>query len=226
MRAQFKSRSLTPERLDLGDYTPAEYAKWQREMRLIHGFFGEIKALKGSLLAEIERLKLSDVSILDVGAARGYLLSCIDERLNGTRRTLLAADIESDGLRSSIGKAVPVQCSGQRLPFADDSVDYAYSTLTLHHLSDEEAVKFLREMARVTRRRIFVIDLNRDRTAYYLYRLFSPLFFQKLTSEDGALSILRSRTPDELNRLAERAGLVDVAVKHSRVNRLVLSGRL
>jgi hypothetical protein len=29
MRAQFKSRSLKAERLDLGDYTPAEYAKWQ-----------------------------------------------------------------------------------------------------------------------------------------------------------------------------------------------------
>jgi 2-polyprenyl-3-methyl-5-hydroxy-6-metoxy-1,4-benzoquinol methylase len=93
-----------------------------------------------------------------------------------------------------------------------------------HHLNDQDAVKLLAEMARVSRGKVFVVDLNRDRTAYYMYRLFAPVFFQRLTVEDGALSILRARTPDEMRQIALAAGLSEIEVVPSRLNRLVLTG--
>jgi ubiquinone/menaquinone biosynthesis C-methylase UbiE len=61
--------------------------------------------------------------------------------------------------------------------FADDSVDYAYSTLTLHHLGDEDAVNFLREMARVTRRR-YSLSISTGTKPRIFYRLFISLFFK------------------------------------------------
>jgi hypothetical protein len=78
-------------------------------------------------------------------------------------------------------------------------------------------------MARVAAKRIYVIDLNRHPTAYYFYKMIGRIFLQKFTLEDGSLSILRSFTFDELTALAESAGLNEIKVERSKVNRLILS---
>lgn len=223
LNSQFSQRSCELERLDTGDYTSEEYKRWLGEMRLIHGFFGEIRALKRTLLRDIEHWTEDAISILDVGAGNGDLLARIAKLIDG-RLFTVGVELSAEAAAAiREGGATAVQGDGLRLPFVDASFSYAFATLFLHHLDDEDAVKLLREMARVTRGKIFVVDLNRDKTAYRLYKLFAPLFFQPLTVEDGALSILRSRTPDELCQLAERAGLQKVEIVHSRLNRLVLS---
>ncbi|MBV9240594.1 MAG: methyltransferase domain-containing protein, partial [Acidobacteria bacterium] len=119
----------------------------------------------------------------------------------------------------------PTKASGLKLPFADHSVDYAISTLTLHHMSDEGAVELIREMCRVSLKRFYIVDLNRHPVGYYGWKLLSPLLFQRFTRDDGELSVLRSFTPEELLAMAKKAGVSEVKVEHSRANRLVLSGR-
>ncbi len=221
----FSRRSSDLERLDTGDYTPAEYARWLGEMRVVHNFFGELRALKKTLLREIENAEGEHISLLDVGAGSGYLLGKIAERIVDKRVFAVGVEINAEAataIRSS--GAESVQCDALRLPFADAQFDHAFCTLMLHHLSDDDAVKLLAEMARVSRCKIFVVDLNRDAKAYYLYKFFAPMFFQRFTVEDGALSILRSRTPDELRSIALDAGLREIEILHSRLNRLVLSG--
>ncbi|MFN0141667.1 MAG: methyltransferase domain-containing protein [Pyrinomonadaceae bacterium] len=224
MVISFTRRSESLERLDTGDYTPEEYGRWLGEMRVIHNFFGEIRALKKTLLKEIEDADSDRVSLLDVGAGSGYILGELSKQMNGRRAFFVGVEINAEAAASvpAFG-ALPVQGDGTRLPFADAQFDHAFCTLMLHHLRDEDAVKLLAEMARVSRGKIFVVDPNRDRTAYYMYKLFAPVFFQRLTVEDGALSILRSRTADELHALATEAGLQKIEVVRSRLNRLVLS---
>ena len=59
--------------------------------------------------------------------------------------------------------------------------------------------------------------------AYYFYTTIGRLFLHnRLIREDGALSILRSFTKDELARLAERAELQDIQVTRRFPYRLVL----
>jgi ubiquinone/menaquinone biosynthesis C-methylase UbiE len=112
------------------------------------------------------------------------------------------------------------------LPFPDAAVDYVMSSLTLHHFDDDGAVSLLREMGRVARRGIFVIDLHRNPTAYFFYTTLGHLFLHnRLIREDGALSILRSFTPDELAKLGQQAGLRNVAVEKHFPSRLVLIAR-
>lgn len=224
LTSQLRDRSSDLERLDTGDYTPEEYARWLGEMRVFHNFFGELRALKKTLLKEIHDAGRNDVSILDVGAGSGYLLGEVAKNIIDKRAFLVGVEINFEAA-SSIGAsgAESVQCDAMRLPFANKSFDHAFCTLMLHHLSDNDAVKLLAEMSRVARGKIFVVDLNRSEAAYYIYKLISPIFFQRLTVEDGALSILRSRTPGELRRLALEAGLSEIEIVHSRLNRLVLS---
>ena len=226
MFERFKNRSHDLERLDTGDYTDAEYKLWQREMGFIHAVFGEERALKQSLIREIDAGQDKSVSILDVGAGTGILLRRIGEMLpnHSLKRVGLELELKSARLVND-GPVSGVQGNGTRLPFADGAFDYAYCTLLLHHLSDGDAVELIREMDRVATKGIYVIDLNRDPVAYFTYRFLGRMLLQPLTLEDGALSILRSFTRGELLNLAEAAGLRSFSVRPSKVNRLILSAR-
>jgi ubiquinone/menaquinone biosynthesis C-methylase UbiE len=220
---RFKTRSYELERLDTGDYTEAEYSRWHQEMRFIHRAFGEMRALRNSLFRDL-RDGTHRVSILDVGAGSGELLREL-KKWFGDRASLTGVEINEMAAKSfkSVDVAAAI-ADGLRLPFETDAFDIAYCSLTLHHLSDNDAPRLLAEMARVSRGRIYAIDLNRDPTAYYFYKTVGSLFLQRLTLDDGALSILRSFTAKELRGIARMARLRDVEVQSSRVNRLVLSG--
>ena len=116
-----------------------------------------------------------------------------------------------------------VRADALRLPFADDEFDYAICSLFTHHFQDQQVVDILRELGRVARFRVFVIDLHRHPVAYYFYTTIGRLFLHnRLIREDGALSILRSFIPDELKELARRAQLNNINVTRHFPYRLVL----
>jgi len=119
-----------------------------------------------------------------------------------------------------------VRGDGFRLPFPDRSFDYAIQSLTLHHFDDPGAIDIVREMARVSARGIFVIDLHRNPVAYFFYTTIGRLFLHnRLIREDGALSILKSWTPAELETIGNRAGLSNVRTEKHFPARLILSAK-
>ena len=229
----FTTRSLQLERIDTGDYTPAEYDDFLREIRLINRFAGDVWALKKSLLREIEKTDLQKFSVLDVGAGSGELLRVNAKFAEKTKRTtkLYGLELNARSARAILEESKnfreikSVRGDALQLPFADRSFDYAICSLFTHHLTDENIIKTLKEMSRVARRKIYVIDLHRHRTAYFLYTTVGKIFIRSsLVREDGALSILRSFKTDELEDLAERAGLQNFSVRRHFPFRLVLEG--
>lgn len=229
----FRKRSLRLERIDTGDYTPEEYDRFLREIRLVNRFAGDIRALKNSLLREIKREKLREFSVLDVGAGSGELLRVVARfaRKNRLQTRLYGLELNARSAVSILeesahyGEISAVRGDALRLPFADDSFDYAICSLFTHHFTDENVTRILRELRRVARRRIFVIDLHRHRAAHFAYQIFCAAFrISPLVREDGLLSIRRSFTPEELKILGERAKLENPSVKRCFPFRLVLSG--
>jgi len=228
-----KTRSLKLERIDTGDYTPEEYERFLREIGFINRFLGDRRALKKTLLREIELEDLPAFSVLDVGAGSGELLRAIAESARKANRKARLVGLE---LNARSANAIPeesknfaeieaVRADAFRLPFADDSFDYAMCSLFTHHFADENVVKIIREMNRVAQREIFVIDLHRHRAAYFSYKIFCRAFrISGLVREDGSLSVLRSFTPEELKTIGQKAGLEQVVVKRIAPFRLVLKG--
>jgi hypothetical protein len=97
-------------------------------------------------------------------------------------------------------------------------------SLFTHHFRDPQVIELLQEMVRVARRKIFVIDLHRNVVAYTFYTTIAKLFLHnRLIREDGALSILRSFTPDEFRTLGSKAQLKNVIVEEHFPSRLVLT---
>lgn len=223
MFRKFRQRSLELERLDTGDYDEHEYARWQKEMWFIHRLFGEVRALRRSLLAEIRSANLQSVSVLDVGAGSGEILSTLKEKLSG-KNMLVGIEVGQEAVKSIGAKGFSVvRADAVQLPFADQSFDYAFCTLLLHHLNEDAAMKLLQEMQRVARKRIFVIDLERRASSYYIYRLLGRVLLQRFTFDDGSLSIRRSFTRQEMLDLGEKAALQNFRVQTSAIGRLIAS---
>lgn len=221
MPNEFEHRSIELERLDTGDYTPMEYARWQREMFLIHRLLGEQRAL----FRAIGPNTTEGLSVLEIGAGSGDLLRSVKRRARNDNNILIGSDGSFDAVKSIHANGCEaVQCNGLQLPFADNAFDVVYSSLTLHHFSDANAVMFLGEMRRVASKSVIVVDLRRSRLAYRLYRIFGKLLLQPFTYEDGSLSIKRSFKPNELASLAESAGFSSVEVYRSAAFRLVMRG--
>ncbi|GAC1405587.1 MAG: hypothetical protein NVSMB56_19840 [Pyrinomonadaceae bacterium] len=230
----FAQRSYELEHLDKGDYTSEEYEGCLIELRRINRWLGDARALRKSLIAEVSRNELKDFSVLDVGAGSGELLRVVasEARAIKKRAKLVGLELNVRSAQSiaeesrEFNEINAVRGDAFSLPFADETFEYVMCSLFTHHFRDEEVVKLLREFARVARRKIFVIDLHRHALAYFLYTTLGRIILHnRLTREDGALSIMRSFRPDELRALAARAGLRDIKVQGYSPARLVLEAR-
>jgi SAM-dependent methyltransferase len=232
MFKRFHQRSLEPENLDKGTYTPEEYEGCLVELRRINEWLGDANALRDSLLREVESSDLRSFSVLDVGAGSGELLRVAAKwaREKDRQASLVGLELNARSAQAIIDESTDfpeissVRGNGFTLPFAADSFDFAIQSLTLHHFDDEGAVRILKEMSRVAARGIFVIDLHRDPTAYFFYTTIGRLFLHnRLIREDGALSILKSWKREELEWLGSKAGLANVKVAEHFPARLILS---
>lgn len=232
MFEKFKRRSYELEDIDTGNYTPEEYEHCISELQLVNRWMGDAHALKQTLLRDVEENKLDEFSVLDVGAGSGELLRVAASWARSTGRRFQGIGLELNKRSAQaileestdFPEITSVRGNALQLPFADDELDYVMCSLFTHHFVDERVIDILREMSRVARRRIFVIDLHRDPVPYFFYTTLGKLVLKnRLLRHDGALSILRSFKADELVRLGKAAGLSDLWVEHHFPARLVLS---
>jgi len=142
-------------------------------------------------------------TLLDVGAASGDMGRVVGEMRPLGRVTSL------DYIESHlIGGEQCVAGDAFALPFAARSFDYVFSSLFLHHFTDEQVVELLAGFGRVARKQVLVIDLWRHPVPYYFISRTRWLFgWHPVTVYDGAISVEAAFSPQELTNLARRAGL-------------------
>jgi ubiquinone/menaquinone biosynthesis C-methylase UbiE len=234
MFERFKRRSYELEHIDTGNYTSAEYEDCIGELQLVNRWMGDAHTLKSTLLRDVDAKDLKTFSVLDVGAGSGELLRVAVTWARETNRTIRAVGLELNERSAwaileesrEFPEISSVRGDAMELPFADADFDYVICSLFTHHFVEDQVVQILREMGRVARRRIIVIDLHRHPLAYFLYTTLGKVVLKnRLLRHDGSLSILRSFKPDELFALAKRAGLRDVWVERYFPFRLALNAQ-
>ena len=174
MLSRFKHRSYELENIDTGTYTAAEYEGCIVELQRVNRWMGDARILRDTLLREIGELNLNHISILDVGAGSGELLRVSSRWAQQTNRTFFGVGLE---LNERSAEAILIESGGEiesvrgdalKLPFATAHFDYVICSLFTHHFVEQQIVEILREMIRVARRKVFVIDLHRHPIAYSL----------------------------------------------------------
>jgi SAM-dependent methyltransferase len=225
-------RLHTPELLDQPEQDPAELAASLRQVAQVNRLFGGARALRRHLRS----LLGGRARILDVGTGNGETAGDLAAwaAAHGSEWRITGLDLHEVviGVAHREAPRLPhaphlVRGDALLLPFRDRTFDAVCCTLTLHHFRDGEAVRLVAEMARVASGVVLVNDLERHMLNYASARVLSWTLWRgnRLTRNDGPLSVLRSFTADELMGVGARSGLGALRVRRHFPWRLVMEGR-
>ncbi len=211
-----RERSFPHEILDDGNHPETDLYGTFEDMRRVNSLLGGTSIT----LKAIERLTGNipagdSLSIVDIGAGHADIPRAIRDWASRRSLGLEAIALDIDHATLLTATKLPenhgfhfLQGDFLNLPLTNNAVDVSLSSMTLHHLTDDDAVLALREMARVSRRGIIVNDLMRTVHGYLVaWGLGRIATSNRLTRHDAHRSIQRGRTEGELADLAERAGL-------------------
>ena len=116
-----------------------------------------------------------------------------------------------------------IQADALQLPFADGSVDYAISSMFLHHLADAQAAAVVAQLVRISRRGVIVNDLLRDPHALLWVKIMT-LFASRTIKYDARLSIRKGWTLPEAMAWATSARAPWLTCREHLFARLTLAG--
>jgi 2-polyprenyl-3-methyl-5-hydroxy-6-metoxy-1,4-benzoquinol methylase len=197
---------------ELLDHASPEVARDNlRDLVRINRFLGGHSILH-RIMSEFVRPQ-DRFTMLDVGAASGDMGAALQRRY--PRATVTSLDRKCVHLE----KAAHPKLAGDAflLPFAERSFDFVFSSLFLHHFSDEQVGELFRNFRGVARRAVLAIDLERGPLAYHFIPATKWLFgWHDISLYDGPVSVRAAFKKDELLSLALRSGLVQARVNVHR----------
>ena len=209
----FRQRVIQPELLDHS--APEDAALNLADIIRLNAQFGGHNILRQLLR---RALPVSDTThekftVLDVGAASGDTARGIAEEF--PEAFTVSLDLHAFHLR--LAPHPKLVADSFQLPFRDNSFDYAFSSLFLHHFTEKQILTLLRESARVARRAVLVSDLERNLFSYLFLPVTKPFFkWHWMTVHDGCISVKAAFQADELAQLLREAGLKNVDVQVHR----------
>jgi ubiquinone/menaquinone biosynthesis C-methylase UbiE len=226
-------RTEEAELLDGLDWSPAELAQNFRDIERVNRLLGGIHLTVGALARQAEPIDGSqDLSVLDVGTGSADIPVGIVQWARRSRRrvSITAVDSREEILDLARDRVAPypqirlVKATAPGLPFPDSSFDVATCSLVAHHLGPDSLLQLMREMSRVARHAIIVNDLVRNRAGYEVARILGFLTTRnRLTRNDGPLSIRKSYTVDELCAISEDAGIRVASIEQFALYRVALT---
>jgi 2-polyprenyl-3-methyl-5-hydroxy-6-metoxy-1,4-benzoquinol methylase len=229
-------RSL-PELLDLPHDSHArdELEGALNDLTLVNRYLGNGRAVLKHLSAMSAETGKEGFTVLDVATGAADIPIAIAKwgRQAGIRVGITAVDLDPLALNIARKRSEPYPeitlavADGFDLPFAAKRFDYVLCSKTIHHFTEEKALRMIRELSRVALRGYVIVDLRRSWIAYVLIFLLARLFSRnRLTRSDGPLSVLKSFTPEELAALASRNGTSVFRVSKEPFWLIVLDGRV
>ena len=156
------------------------------------------------------------ITIMDFGCGSGDMLRMLSKF--GAENNLKFQLIGIDANEATIRHAEKCSTDFENITYlAEDiflydfskyKIDIALITLTLHHFKDDEILKIMRVILNLVRKGIVVNDLQRSKLAYRLFQMIIFIFrLEKMTANDGLISILRGFKKEDLQNYSKDLGL-------------------
>jgi ubiquinone/menaquinone biosynthesis C-methylase UbiE len=145
--------------------------------------------------------------IVDMGCGDGQMLRKVSEfcakkkisvRLHGLDLNEESIKIAREKSRA-YGNISFEQKDILKIKSDDFPCDLILCTLTLHHFGDKEIHTFIKKFAELSRIGVIINDLDRNKIACLLFRIFALVFVKtEIARNDGLISIRRGFTKKEL----------------------------
>lgn len=159
--------------------------------------------------------------ILDAGCGNGDMLRTISDWARRRQMNVLLTGIDANAFTIAHAKRLSAGYTNIRYDCMDifdqgktQHYDIILCTLTLHHFKDDQILSLLQLFEKQARLGIVINDLHRSRMAYYLFQLICGIFgLNRMSREDGLVSILRSFKKKDLLELSRKMGLKKYSIK-------------
>jgi SAM-dependent methyltransferase len=204
-----EQRVIETEELDLA--SPEDSRRALADLVRVNRYFGGHRILRKI----VGRLARPDeaFSLLDVGAASGDVGEVV--RAIYPRATVFSLDRLSFHLNGA--QPPKLTADAFRMPFRPASFDFVFSSLFLHHFTDQQVVELLANFRILARRAVIAVDLERGPLALRFLPATQWLFnWDRMFVSDGLISVRAAFKRHELLAVAQRSGLVDPVVSSHR----------
>jgi len=205
-------RRPSRELLDDDGLAPEEMAASLRDLETLNRRWGAARALASHLRRRLPAEPGRQFEILDVGAGAGSVARSLARRLRarGLQARVVAVDLQwrhlASGRVPQDGLSPALCADAFSLPLPDAAVDFVVSTLFFHHFSPDENVRLLRELARVARCGVAMLDVRRHFVPLLFVAIAGRLTFETDVSvRDGQASVRQAYTAREAQQIAGRA---------------------
>ena len=212
----FKNRYIQPELLDHAD--PEEARVNLADLVRINKRFGGYSTA-ANLVSRVASAKDS-FTLLDVGAASGDTGRHLSRMFPKAKITSL----DYNQVNAEAAPSPKLIADAFELPFAPHSFDFVFSSLFLHHFTDDQVVQLLSGFYTVARKAVLITDLERHILPWCFLPATQPFMkWNRITVHDGVISVRAAFRRKELETLAKRAGMASVtAAVHRPAFRLSL----
>ena len=215
-------RSERAELLDEASHDPAELAENFRDIQRVNSLLGGTRVVLQHLPMLLDRVPADrPATILDLATGSADIPLAIGKWAKKRDRSveITASDVSEDVLalarQATAGhpEITLAQHDARAVPLPDGAFDIVLCSLSLHHFAPEDAIRVLGEMERLARVGWVLNDLRRGRLGYLAAQLAARVTTRnRLTRHDAPLSVMRAYTPQELDGLLRRAGIVGAAI--------------
>jgi ubiquinone/menaquinone biosynthesis C-methylase UbiE len=204
---RFRERSTETEQMDDPHLS-------EKRIKAVLGDINRANALLGGNQITLKALgrfmdlhPRKEYSILDAGCGDGTLLREVGFYCRKRGVTVRLHGIDLNGKSVELARQMHADMENMTFEKADlfhlepgnHRCDLLLCTLTLHHFRDGDIVKLLRKFSAMAKIGVIVNDLDRNKMAYLLFKLFSALTMKtEIAKQDGLVSIKSGFTKEDL----------------------------
>lgn len=216
-----KKRILIPELMDDPALDENGLQAALADVTLVNKWLGGQKITLEGLDYFFEKYPQEHYAISDLGCGDGEMLRTMAQycRKKNIKVKLVGLDLNPKSIamareRSQDYPEIEFRQQDILQLNADLKFDITTTTLTMHHFTDEEILRFLKRFNAVSNLGWVINDLHRSNIAAVLFHGFSGVFMKThIARYDGLVSIGRAFTKRELTTFATQLGLNAYSIK-------------
>lgn len=211
----FRQRSNAPEWMDDLSRPASEINRALQDIQKVNHWLGGHSVSIRGLKPYLQARGAEPVQILDMGCGDGAFLRHLHRYCSrkGIPVQLTGWDRNPGGLgpggRHKNPEDLHFECRDiLSFPALPQGEVIIVCNLFLHHFTDVQILKIIRNWRDMGCRAVIVNDLNRNPLAYYLFHVFGFIFrLSRMARHDGRISILRGFTRKDLKEFNRELGV-------------------
>jgi ubiquinone/menaquinone biosynthesis C-methylase UbiE len=204
-------RSYEPELMDDFSIHDERINIALKELRIINKYLGGVSTTKSALNFFINSNK-DELKILDIGSGSSDNLIAAKNRYPNLQ--ILSIDKNLRALSNSKNSLLKINSDAFHLPIKNESCDIVHVALFLHHFTEGQIQKLLKEFLRIGKNGIIINDLQRSFFALLGIKILTVLFSKsEMVKSDAPISVKKGFIKFEIINLLRNAGISNFIIK-------------